>query len=760
MISISELCKKIKKATPEVIDLIERAYSFAERVHAGVKRLSGDPFITHCLAVADILADLNLDPMTIAAGLLHDAIEESPEDKRQHIETELTTQFGKEIAFLVEGVTKVSTKTFPDKDEFDAENLRKMILAMAEDIRVVLIKLADRLHNMRTLEFLPTEKQKKIATSTLEIFAPISHRLGIFRITQELEDLSFRFLYPDVYFNLVKEVKKKQKRQEEYIENVKAIVMKKLEENNIDARIEGRLKHFYSIYQKMLRQNVSLDEIYDLMAVRIITKTIRDCYSVLGLVHELWKPIEGRFRDFIASPKPNLYQSLHTTVVGPENELLEVQIRTEEMHQIAETGIAAHWLYKEGKQIRRKEDEYEKRFTWLRQALEWLRDTGDAREFMEAIQKDLFKAEVYVLTPKGDVKELPAGSTPIDFAYAVHTEIGHHCVAAKVNGKLVPLRYQLKSGDRVEIITSKSAHPTYDWLEFVRTSRARSKINQYLRQVEREKHVSMGKEKLLRELKRAHLTSLEILKSENVEKIINSEFKFSTLTELFIAIGVGSLSAKQVVNKISPVLFAENKEIVKDKSKFIAQPKDLCDKSIEKEENAYISSAGLSIKGIGEMLLRFAKCCHPICGDPVIGFITRGRGLSIHKKDCTSIAPFLSDKNRVIEVNWDDNIITTQLVPIKIEAFDRPGLSRDIFSEIAALNINVHSHIARPVGQSSSIQKTKNLSSFKFKDSQKRRVLLYLILEVNELNQLNTILDRIRKVPDVISAVRTSRRNI
>lgn len=687
------------------------AYRYAERAHAGVKRLSGDPYISHCLAVAEILTGLKMDVSTICAGLLHDVIE----DTRITFD-ELEKEFGKEVAQLVEGVTKIGKKKFDDSEQREVENIRKIILAMAQDIRVIIIKLADRLHNMRTLQYHDKVKQIRIATDSLEIYAPIAHRLGIGKIKWELEDLSLRYLNPDFYEEVQVLIAKKRREREEYIDQVKKCLNERLTESKIKARIEGRPKHFYSIYQKIHNQNKDIDDIYDLTAIRIITDSTRNCYESLGLVHTLWKPILGRFKDYIAMPKSNMYQSLHTTVWGPNNEPLEIQIRTEEMHRISEEGIAAHWLYKEGLNLTK--DQYDKRFGWLKQLLEWQSETNDPNEFMKNLKIDLFSDEVFVFTPKGAIKELPVGSTAVDFAYAVHTEVGHHCIGAKVNGKLVPLRNPLNTGDILEIITNKSANPSRDWLSFVKTSRARNKIAHYLKQVEAEQFIKTGKDELSHELKLIHVNFQDIVKSDSLKKIC-ADLGFPGGEELFFAIGSGKASAKNVVNRLFPSA---------DKPLRTEPPQDT---PFER------SQEGILIRGIKDVLIRFGKCCHPVPGEPIIGFITRGRGISIHKTNCLSIAPFLEDHERIVPVAWDTTSSGKHLVPVRILGHDRQGLLRDVLDQIAIMGINVN------------YAKAQQLSGHKAQ--------ILVTLEIADYRQLDEIIKHINRINGVLESSRTSR---
>lgn len=709
---LNSLLQRVREIQPGVsVDVLVRAYEFASNAHAGIFRLSGAPYITHCLAVTEILAGLRLDIPTLCAGLLHDVIEDTS-ITRSRIETE----FGAEVARLVEGVTKISTLGFGTREERHAENLRKMIIAMAQDIRVILIKLADRLHNMRTLQYLPKEKQTRIAQDTMDIYAPLAHRLGIGKIRWELEDLSLRFLKPEVYEDIQNQVNRKRQEREQIIEDNKKELQAKLAEMEITARIEGRSKHFYSIYQKMDLQHKTFEEIFDLAAIRVITESVKDCYAVLGIVHTLWTPVQGRFKDYIAMPKSNLYQSLHTTVWGSHGEPLEIQIRTQEMHRIAQDGIAAHWLYKENKTMAK--EQYEQKFGWLKQLLESQEETRDPKEFMENLKVNLFSAEVFVFTPKGKVQELPAGATPVDFAYAVHTEVGNHCVGAKVNGKIIPLKATLNTGDILEIITKESAHPSRDWLSFVKTSRARNKITHYLKLAEAEQYTKTGKEEFMRELKAIHANFQEVTKSEGFQKLC-VDLGFPGADEIYISIGSGKLSAKNLVHRLFP------------SADRFSKADSLPDVPITR------SQEGIIIKGLSHALVRFGKCCHPVAGDPIIGFITRGRGISVHKKDCQSIAPFLDDPKRRVEVNWDTGVMAKHFVPIKVSGSDRPGLLRDVMEHISGSGINVK------YAQAEQLSKGK--------------AQILITLEITDAHQLNELLKNIKTVAGVVEAGRTKR---
>ncbi|MCX7796231.1 MAG: bifunctional (p)ppGpp synthetase/guanosine-3',5'-bis(diphosphate) 3'-pyrophosphohydrolase [bacterium] len=680
-------------------NLIVSAYEFALSAHNGQKRRSGEEFFVHPLEVAKILSSMDVDAVTIASALLHDVVE----DTRVSIE-EIEKRFGQEIATLVDGVTKLSKLTSLSGEERQAENLRKMFLAMAKDVRVIFIKLADRLHNMRTLSYLPSDRQKIISKETLDIFAPLAHRLGMWRIKWELEDLSFKYLEPEKYREISKLVAKTRKEREEHIQEAISIIRSNLDSLGIKADIQGRPKHLYSIYMKMQRDNLTFDQIYDLLGIRVIVDSTKDCYTVLGIIHSLWKPIPGRFKDYIAVPKSNMYQSLHTTVIGPRGEPLEIQIRTYEMHRIAEYGIAAHWKYKEG----RTDQDFDIKLSWLRQLLEWQKDMQDAKEFVEQVKVDLFEDEVFVFTPKGDVVSLPKGSTPIDFAYRIHTEIGNRCVGAKVNGRIVPLDYKLNSGEIVEILTSKSATPSLDWLSFVATTSARNRIRQYFKRLQREENILRGKEILDKELKRIQGDLPDKMKELDWAPLLEA-FELKDPEELFLAVGNGEITPQQIFQ----VLQKSTKE-----EKILSLPK--------KEE-----STGVYVDGADNLLIRLAKCCSPLPGDEIIGYISQGRGITVHRKECTNIKNL--PKEKLIGVRWHADNIHKFNARIDVYARDRVGLLKDVLTEISNLGSNVYD--ARAV--------VKN-----------GRVNIYIVLDVQNIHHCDAILRAIRGVKDVISVGR------
>lgn len=710
--SLSVLIDKVRSYNPDAdLELTERAYVFSGRAHEGQYRDSGDVFFKHPYEVAKILADLELDVVTIAAGLLHDVLEDT-----EVTHEELEAEFGQEIVQLVDGVTKLSKIPFQSSEEHQARSLRKMFLAMAEDLRVVLIKLADRLHNMRTLRHLPPDRQKKIAHETLEIYTPLAHRLGMFSLKWEMEDLALRYLDPKGYYDLVAKIARKRQEREGELEEIMTTLRAKLAEMEVEGEIQGRPKHFYSIYQKMKQQGRDIQEIYDLVAVRVIVDSIRDCYAVLGMVHTMWKPIPGRFKDYIAMPKSNLYQSLHTTVIGPRGEPLEIQIRTWEMHRIAEKGIAAHWLYKEGGE---KHREFEEKVAWLRQVMEWLRELKDPDDFMETLRIDLFEDEVFVFTPKGEVKSLPAGSTPVDFAFEVHTDIGLHCTGAKVNGRLVPLDYKLSNGEFVEIMTSKNAKPTRDWLSFVKTSKARSKIRAWVKDDEREEITERGRQMLEREVKRLGLDMKDVLKPEAVAETLR-RYGLGNLDDLLAAIGYGKTGVSQALSKLLGKEVLENRRA---EAKGQTRPK-----------KSNRPAQGVLVKGMDDLLVRFSKCCNPVPGDGIVGYITRGRGVSVHRTDCPNILALNGDSARKIDVEWQVGEMGAFAVEIEVEANDRVNLLSNIMAAISEGKTNIESVNART---------TKN-----------KLAVINLIVDIRDIEHMNAVMNRIKQVNGVLSVSR------
>ncbi|MEI6209160.1 MAG: bifunctional (p)ppGpp synthetase/guanosine-3',5'-bis(diphosphate) 3'-pyrophosphohydrolase [Desulfuromonadales bacterium] len=670
MIRLNDILDKVTAYNPAAdLNMIRKAYVYCAKVHQGQTRLSGEPYIIHPMEVAGLLADLKLDIPSIVTGFLHDAIEDTLSTSE-----ELSGLFGSEVAALVDGVTKISKIDFKTKQESQAENFRKMLLAMAVDIRVILVKLADRLHNMRTLEFQPEPKQRSIARETMDIYAPIANRLGISWVKVELEDLSFRYLHPEIYFDLVKKISLKKNEREAFVDEAKAIIFEKLSFYGINCEISGRSKHLYSIYRKMEKRNVEFEEIYDLIALRILVSDVRECYEVLGVIHSAWKPIPGRFKDYVAMPKGNMYQSLHTTVIGPHGDRMEVQIRTTEMHSVADAGIAAHWKYKEGKGYDEKEV---KRFAWLRQLLEWQNELQDSKEFMDSVKFELFPEEVYVFTPKGDVKGHPKGSTPIDFAYSVHTDVGHRCVGAKVNGKLVPLKYELKNGDIVEIITSPHHTPSKDWLKIVKSSRARNRIRAWIKTEERKRSIGLGREICEKDLRKYSVNLQKIQKNGEFKKIAN-EFGFAADDDLLAAVGYGKVSSGQIIGKLLPAEKIQERADHKV-TRFEAVINRLKGKS----------AGAVEISGIDDVLVRFGKCCNPVPGDEIVGFITRGKGVTVHTADCQFALD--NDPERRIDVAW--NKLKTAALPVKIRVLchDVKGILANITMAITNSEANIAS---------------------------------------------------------------------
>ncbi len=694
------------------VDLIRRAYIFSAKAHQGQTRLSGEPYMIHPLEVADILAELKLDDAVVTAAILHDTIE----DTTSTLE-EIKTLFGEEVAKLVDGMTKLSRMELQSREEREAQNFRKMIIAMANDIRVILIKLADRMHNMRTLAFLPPEKQYKIAQETLDIYAPLANRLGIQKFKTELEDISFMYLHTEEYEEIARRVAENKVERQSYIDELIEIVKRQLAEHGYRGEVKGRPKHFYGIWQKMRKQGISFDDVYDLIAVRIITDTKVNCYAILGLIHSLWTPVPGRFKDFIGVPKSNFYQSLHTTVVGPKGERVEFQIRTDEMHRIAEEGIAAHWRYKEKSAVSQRE---EQQFAWLRQLLEWQRELPDAREFMDTVKGDLFPEVVYVFTPKGDVRELPQGSTPVDFAYAVHTDIGHQCVGAKINGKIVPLKYVLQNGDRIEVITQAGHVPSRDWLKFVKTSKARTRIKAWVKTEERRRSILLGKELLEKDLRKHDLNPSKVFKSEDLPRLAQ-ELSHNTVDDLLAAIGYGKVSAHMVANKLAP-----------ERPHIEPVPKKPAKKSTPGDKKTH--GGGMKIAGMDEMLFHLSKCCNPVPGDKVIGFITRGRGISIHTVDCPNVSDISLDKERMIEVTWGNFRLGEHAVKISVRTQDRPGLLANVSSLISAAEANItHAEVTT--------------------DKDKQATLNFTI-DIKDVEHLNRIIKSIGTVDGVLDVKR------
>ena len=711
MMRVTDILDKTQSyLSSEEQEIIEKAYIFSASVHLGQVRLSGEPYLTHPMEVAGILADMKLDASTIATGILHDTVEDTLATL-----TQINDAFGKEIAFLVEGLTKISRITYGSTVEHQAENFRKMILAMSSDIRILLIRLADRVHNMRTLEFQTSERQKFIAGETLELYAPLANRLGINWMKVELEDLAFRYINTDAYHDIIGRLAKKEEEREHYTKEVKNVIQREIDRFGLKGEIEGRAKHLFSIYRKMEEQRIDLDEVYDLIAFRIILDSDREseCYEALSVVHALWKPVPGRFKDYIAMPKANNYRALHTTVIGPYGERVEIQIRNRVMHEWAEAGIAAHWRYKEGRSYRSDDDDQIKR---LRDLLEVQQELKNPREFMSNLKMALFPDEVYVFTPKGDVKAFPKGATPIDFAYSIHTDIGNQCIGAKVNRSIVPLKYVFQNGDTVEIITQTGHHPSKDWLKYVVTTRAISKIKNWVKAEERKKSVTLGKDLLEKEFKKHHLKFSQVVKSEEIRKIF-AEYAVNTIDDLMASVGYGKVSAKRVVNQFLPE----------------EEPKPDEDIIIKQKKKHVSSSVGISLTGIEDIMVRFGKCCNPIPGDEILGYISRGRGITVHTAHCSSAGKM--DPERIVDVQW--NIKEKQTYPVNMRVYcrDKKGLLAEVSTVISSLDINIsHAEVETKPADMQAIL------SFK--------------LDVNDLQQFNQVLLAIRKLKSVISVER------
>ena len=674
---------------PDEIDMLRSAFEFADSAHAGQKRKSGEPFIAHPIEVAIILAGLHLDVETVEAALLHDTVEDTDVTREDVVE-----RFGEDVATLVEGVTKITQIEVGTLSDEQAATIRKMLVAMNKDIRVIVIKLADRLHNMRTLGSLREDRRIFKSRETLEIYAPIAHRLGINSIKWELEDLSFFYLDPPKYKQVAKMLTESRAEREEYLARVLDILKDEMDKVGIEAQVMGRPKHLYSIYQKMTKKDKDFSEIYDLIAVRLIVQTVKDCYSALGAVHTIWHPMPGRFKDYIAMPKYNMYQSLHTTVIGPAGRPLEVQIRTEEMHQKSEFGVAAHWLYKEGSKKGKKSGDFEEQLAWLRRVVDWSEEAQDSKEFLKDLKVDLDESEVFVFTRTGDVRSLRAGSTPVDFAYAIHTEVGNHCVGAKVNGKIVPLAYQLQTGDRVEILTQKSATPSRGWLQIVRTPSARTKIRNYFSKVTRGDDLQLGHEKLGREM-RKHGTGISNAQSLRAIRSVAESLGFKESDDMIVAIGAGKESAQHVANRLLKLLVdrgtqeAKMPDIGMSAMATGKMPPMITSVARPKRHETH-SSNGIVVKGLNDVLVRLSRCCNPVLGDDIIGFVTRGRGVSVHRADCPNAKELMKQSDRIIDVEWEASTAeTTYRVEVHVEAMDRMNLLRDVVAALAEEGINV-----------------------------------------------------------------------
>jgi len=723
---LKALLEKIRGYHPTAdLALVERTYEFAAKAHEGQLRKSGDPYVVHPLGVATIIAELKLDVPSICAGLLHDCVEDTSATTE-----DITRLFGQEVSFLVEGVTKLGKIPWNNKEERQAENFRKMLLAMAKDIRVILLKLADRVDNMRTLDAMAPEKQERIARETMEIYAPLANRLGIQWIKIELEDLSFKYLYPKEYADLQEKLTNYHKERLRFIDEVADILKAELVEAGVDCQVYGRPKHLWSIYQKMSKTGRELEQLFDIVAFRAIVPSVRACYETLGVVHSKWTPIPGRFKDFIALPKANMYQSLHTSVIGPRSERMEVQIRTLEMHRVAEEGIAAHWRYKEGQPNLDgggQQGKDQKRFAWLRQLMEWQRDLKDPTEFIETVKIDLFEDEVYVFTPKGDVKALPKGAIPIDLAYAIHTEVGHHCSGARVNGLIVPLRYTLRNGDTVEILTSPNQKPNKDWVKYVATSSAKAKIRNYLRTNEREKSKALGKELLERELRRYNVSFAKLVKSGDLDTAAN-KLHLSTGDDLLIAVGYGKVLPSEVVESVVPAEERRAREAEpQTDGKTAAQPSG----ELVKRALGRAAPSGIKVAGETDVLVRYGKCCSPVVGDPIVGFITRGRGVTVHTLGCTKAMD--TDPDRRVDVEWDGKK-TPRPVSIQVVSADKPGILAHLSQSFNQLGVNISQANCR------STDDNRAVNSFSF--------------QVQDLEQLKSVMRALQRISGVFSVSR------
>ncbi|AJD31367.1 MULTISPECIES: RelA/SpoT family protein [Clostridium] len=722
---LEDLMIKIKDSfTEKEIEFIKKAYNFACNAHKEQKRISGEPYITHPEEVAIILFEMGMDVNTMIAGLMHDVVEDT-----QYTYEDVAKEFGNEVADLVNGVTKLGKIEYKTKEEQQADNVRKMLLAMTKDIRVILIKLADRLHNMRTLRFMPVEKQKEKAQETLDIYAPLAHRLGISKIKWELEDLSFRYINPNEYYFLVRKIAEKRAEREEHIKEIVSNLQQNLKKAGIESEIDGRPKHFYSIYKKMHNKNKNLDQIFDLTAVRILVDTVKDCYAALGIAHTVYKPIPGRFKDYIAMPKPNMYQSLHSTVMGVGGRPFEIQIRTYEMHKTAEYGIAAHWKYKEAVE---NSNNIDLKLTWLREMLDWQKETTDPEEFMQGFKIDLFSDEVFVFTPKGKVISLPNRATPVDFAYKIHTDIGHRCIGAKVNGKMVPLDYELKTGEIIEVLTSTTPKgPNLDWLSMVKSNQAKSKIRAWFKKEDKEENINKGKDILEKETKKQGYNFGELAKGEVLETVLK-RYNMSSIEDMFAAVGIGALAASAVVLRFREQYLKKNKPELNWN-----EVRDQISKS-NKQKKKKSSSPGVIVKGEDNLLVRFAKCCNPVPGDKIIGYITKGRGISIHRTDCKNVEQLVEeDPTKIVEVSWGKPKGGEYISELEVRAENTDGLLADIMLTINGSKTNLYAVNAQPI---------KNDS-----------VVVNIKLKISNIEDLKSVMKDIRKLKGVLEVYRTKK---
>jgi GTP pyrophosphokinase len=718
MIRFEDIYETVKRHHPGAdLELLRRAYVFSAVEHKGQTRASGEPYLVHPLEVAAVLADMRMDPTCVAVGLLHDVLEDTLTEPGR-----IKEYFGEDVLHIVEGVTKISKMPFSTSEERQAENYRKMLLAMVDDIRVILVKLADRLHNMRTLQHLPHERRVRIAGETMDIYAPIAGRLGMSRVKNELEDLSFQYLDPEAYQDLLARVEERRKQATAFIEKVKVTVAEKLAAAGLSAAVEGRIKRLYSIYQKLRRQRIDLDQVYDFVALRVIVPTIPDCYAALGVLHHLWRPVPGRIKDFIAMPRPNAYQSLHTSVIGEEGHPFEVQIRTQEMHRVAEEGIAAHWKYKEGKS---GFDDDDQAFAWLRQLLEWQQEVKDPHEFLNSLKLDLYPEEVYCFTPRGEVKTLPRGASPVDFAYAIHTEIGHQCVGARVNGKIVPLRYKLKNGDIVEILTAPGHHPSRDWLALAVTNKARAKIRHYLNTTEKQQALELGRKHFERELRRYDLSLKKLLaEPARIEALAHELGVGAKIEDLFAAVGYGKVSMRQVLARLLP---PEKLEAAPAAEK----PRPLAEAV---KRLLRVGEERIKVKGTDDLLIYRARCCNPIMGEPIVGYITRGKGVSVHAQSCPNVTNLLYDPERRVAVEWQQGGEGAYDVRLSVDVEDRPGLLAAITAVLAGMKTDIRDAEVRT-----------------FDD---RTASIELTLRINDRKHLDKVVKSVRGVSGVIDVER------